>query len=824
MKGRKQKKSSRKWLRIAVCCAVTVILCGVLFAFTHKSSNRTKMSLSVSAPTPTTFVDSNSASFITSSHMPDVNNNRGMTDISPVIVSYNWTSGEYAPAFKINLTPENVARNVKLQPYVRGNWAIRGPNTIVFNPESDWLPDTKYTITIAKKLLTENIRTDTRKISFTTPKLNATIDSFNVYPDPSHERHVVGVAVVSFNYPIKTDDFADRVSMKLGMHRVKFNVRFDRFGRTAIITTDPIRIDDDTHTLRLKINRIDSVNSSAATKKVNASVIIESVDNFFKISGIKSIAADDTRGNPQQLVLLDMTAAASDKTNWESAVDIYLLPKYANSDEDQPHQWANDEINRSVLSQSKKLKIKRTDFANPVGVYQYAFTYDVSDNDTRYLYVRVHNGITSNSGFVLKNSVERVLPVAYPEKTVKIAGTGALLSLAGDKKLTIVARGGADMAYINMYKIKYDEINHLISQTYNVFAQNIDFKSWSFGVYDMASVFQKRISFADTSMNTTNYASIDLGDYLDRGTNDKTGIFIIQTGATESSAEFSDRRLILLTNLGIIRKLALDGTSSVFVSKLDSGAPSADTEIFVLGRNGNAIWAGRTDANGFVNVPKFAWDEYHNEREPVAFVVRDGDDVSFIPYNSYDTHVGYSKFDIDGAYDTTSTPMNAYVFSDRGIYRPGESAIVAGIVKNKTFTKLSSVPVKIEIIDPRGRTIFEEMFALSGDGMFDSTFNISNGATIGEYTVNVFLLNNKNRIQDTIGTTTFRVQEFTPDNLKITADIIGSDENGWIHTNSMFANITLMNLFGTPATNRRIAAHATLKPIEFTFSEYRGYT
>ena len=760
---------------------------------------------------------------MTSSNIPDVNNNRSLSEIQPLIVSYNWTHGPYAPTFKMDLTAADITRDVKITPYVRGIWSIRGPNMIAFTPESDWLPNTKYTIKVGKKLFHDDVRPDARTTSFTTPKIAATIDSFNVYPDASHSRNVVGVAVVSFNYPIETANFMDRVSVRIGLHRVKFDVRFDRFNRTAIITTAPIVVDEDSHTLRLKINRIDSATTRASTKKISATTTIESVDNFFKISGIKSIAADDARGNPQQLILVDMTTAAANKTNWSRVIDAYLLPKYENNDETEPHTWANDEISGKILAQSKRITLTPTDFANPIGVYQYAFAYNVSEDSDRYMYVKVHDGIKSSSGFVLKNGVERVLPVAYPEKSVKIAGTGALLSLAGDKKLTIMARGGADTAYVNLYKIKSNEINHLVSQTYNVFAPNIEFKSWSFGVYDMASVFQKRISFVNTSMNKTNYASVDLGDYLDRGTNDNTGIFVIQTGPTESSAEFSDRRLILLTNLGIIRKVAVDGTSSLFVSQLDDGKPSGDTEISILGRNGNAIWAGSTDSNGFVAIPSFAWSEYHNEREPVAIVARKQDDVSFIPYNSYDTHVEYSKFDIDGAYTTATTPMNAFVFSDRGIYRPGEFAVIAGVVKNKKFTKLSAVPIKMEITDARGRVVREESFSLTSDGMFDLTYQISDTAAIGEYTINVFLLNNKNRIQDTIGNASFRVQEFTPDNLKITADISGANDTGWISMNNLTANVTLTNMFGTPATNRRVGAHATLRPIEFTFPEYKDY-
>ena len=822
MKGRKQARFWHKWRAIfgVFVAVIAIIVIAVTFM---ESRNKTIVSLVISEPSQTAFTDDNYADLANNSGMPDINNNRNLNDVQPLLISYNWESGPYAPAFKMDITNPDIANNVKITPYIRGNWSRINQNTIRFVPETDWPADTRFNIKISRKLLNDDVRPNTLKASFTTPKLIATINSFDIYPDKMHKQHVIGVAVVTFNYPIDTNGFADRVTIKRGLHRVPFSVRFDRFNRTALITTDPIAVDDSSHTLRIKINRIPAATTDAMTKKVNASTIIESMDNLFKISGLQSVAADDARGNAQQLILVNMTTAVMAKTNWSQFIDAYLLPKHNGDDDTDSHQWATDEINEDVLKASKKLTLKPADFATPIGVYQYAFSYDVSDTTPRYIYVRMRDGIESNAGFVLKNGVARVLPVAYPEKVVKIAGTGALLSLAGDKKLGIMARGGADAAYVNLYKVKSSEINHLITQTYNLFSANINFKSWSFDAYDMASVFKKRISFADTSMNRTNYASVDLGDYLDRGTTDKSGIFIIQAGTSESDVDVSDRRLIMLTNLGIIRKIALDATSAVFVSNINDGTPAADVEISVLGRNGNAIWAGRTDTGGFVAVPKFAWSEYKNEREPVAIVARLDDDISFIPYNSYETHVEYSKFDIDGTYVYGNMPMNAYLFSDRGIYRPGETAIIGGIVKNPTFTKLSSAPLKLEITDARGRTIYDEIFSVKSDGMFDIRFTISDNASIGEYTANLYLLSNKNKIQNTIGTTNFRVQEFTPDNLKIAATINGATENGWIAPTNMVANITLHNLFGTPATNHRVIAHATLRPIEFTFPEYREY-
>ena len=418
MKGKKQ---SYFWRKMRIIMGVLLALCliGIALFFFINHTKKTRVSLQVSTPTQITFTDDNFVDFTGNSGTPDINNNRTLSDVQPLVVSYKWESGDYAPTFKMDLTGADIAKNIKMTPYIRGHWSRVTPDTIRFIPESDWPADTRFTVKIAHKLFNDDIQPDTRNISFTTSKIAATINSFNTYPDKAHKQNIIGVAVVSFNYPIDTKGFDNRVTIKRGLHRIPFSVRFDRFNRTAIITTEPIVVDDSTHTLRIKINRISAATSNTSTKKVNASTTIESADNFFKISGLQSIAADDVRGNAQQLILVDMTTAVADKTNWSSFIDAFLLPKYITDDDEEPHEWATDEVSENVLKQSKKLTLKPTEFANPIGVYQYAFAYDVSDTTPRYLYVRVRQGIESNAGFVLKNGVSRVVPVAYPEKTAR---------------------------------------------------------------------------------------------------------------------------------------------------------------------------------------------------------------------------------------------------------------------------------------------------------------------------------------------------------------------------------------------------------------------
>ena len=828
---RKPNKNVRphKWRRIVIATAVAIVAAigGIVLwrAVARGSENITVMHVSVSDVTAAKFTDDNTVLF-GANNVPTVNNNRAVSSIVPLIISYNWYSGPYQQVLKPTLTQSDITNSIKITPTVRGAFRTQGGgDEIVFTPAIDWPADTDFTFRIDKRLFNDDVSVDKNTISFTTPKITATVSSFNLYPAPNADKSVIGVAVVSFNYPIDTKNFADKVLVKLDDKKLDFDIKLDKFHRTAVITTAPISITNAAQIVRLKLNRVSPAAGNGATQKLTAHTTVESADILFKVASIATTAADDTNGNARQLVLVDMTAAAQNKTNWAKYVEIYLLPEFKDDDEksdNRTHHWAADEITDDVLRGAEKMTTTRADFVTPAGVYQYAFPYAVSDTRDRFIYIRVLAGLKSESGFTVKNVASRVMTVPYPPRTVQIAGSGALLSLGGDKKLAIMARGGVTAAYVNLYKIKSSEINHLISQTYNIFSENIEFKSWSFGTDDMSIVFNKKIPFADASMTRTNYASVNLGDYLDR-TQDKTGIFVIQTGADENAADVSDRRLILLTDLGIIRKLSTSDASALFVVQLSDGAPAADVEISILGRNGNAVWAGRTDENGRADLPVLSWDEYRGAREPVAIVARRGTDVSFIPYNATAPTVDYSKFDVDGVYSYGNAPLNAFIFTDRGIYRTGENMVIGGIVKNKSFKSLAGIPVRLEIRDPRGRDAYAKTFSAAHDGMFDIKYDIPATAPTGEYQIHLYSLDARNNIDSTLGGTTFRVADFVPDNLKITATIVDASDNGWISPDNMRANVSLRNLFGTPATDKRISVHASLRPTNFTFPGYTDY-
>ena len=135
---------------------------------------------------------------------------------------------------------------------------------------------------------------------------------------------------------------------------------------------------------------------------------------------------------------------------------------------------------------------------------------------------------------------------------------------------------------------------------------------------------------------------------------------------------------MLLTDLGVIDKLDAQQNHWVFVQSFRTGNP-VTASVEVLAKNGSVVIKRSTDANGAVTLPPLK--DFTNEKTPVALVVRDGDDVSFLPFNRSDRNL---------------VPNGCYVISD--------------VEGNATYKRYRSGPMRFEPVstNPQHEPIFPD--------------------------------------------------------------------------------------------------------------------
>jgi hypothetical protein len=73
----------------------------------------------------------------------------------------------------------------------------------------------------------------------------------------------------------------------------------------------------------------------------------------------------------------------------------------------------------------------------------------------------------------------------------------------------------------------------------------------------------------------------------------------------DSNDTAEDSRLIVVTDLGMLVKRALDGSQDVFVQSIRTGQPVAGADVSVLAVNGQTLFTETTGADGMVHFPTF---------------------------------------------------------------------------------------------------------------------------------------------------------------------------------------------------------------------------
>src|SRR5262245_38297390 len=190
-----------------------------------------------------------------------------------------------------------------------------------------------------------------------------------------------------------------------------------------------------------------------------------------------------------------------------------------------------------------------------------------------------------------------------------------------------------------------------------------------------------------------------------------------------------------------------------------------------------------------------------------------GEDFSFMPFRTSGRRLDLSRFDTGGVENAESPQqLSSYLFTDRGIYRPGETTHLALITRTADWqSSLNGLPLEVEISDARGTIVSRSSLKLSGSAFDEISYTSQPATTTGTYQAVAYLVKDDKR-RDVLGSTSFRVQEFEPDRMKVRLDMSEKPFEGWLTPHDVKARVIVAHLFGEPASNRRIEGEMSLTP------------
>lgn len=751
-------------------------------------------------------------------------------------------SGSAAPIERVG---KEVTRGISVDPPLRGKWTWVDDRTLRFTPAADWPVGAHISVQFAvKDAFAPHVLMADDHVAFDVAAFAVTPGKGEFYQDPQRPTAKKTIMPLTFNYPVDPGTFESRIALALkgrdGKYAtpLKFTVAYDAAKLRAWVHSQPLELprDDDTVMLTLAAGVRSARGGEATQSPVHIAVGVPGLYSL-KLADVKPTLVDNDKYEPEQVLVTELTDAVR-SNDLAASVKAWVLPRrrpgHAQADDEPPYAWDVGEVSEEVLRSAQPLKLDALPTEQEYSALQ-SFKYHAEPGQR--VYVRFAPGLKSFGGYILGKADVRTFTVPDYPKLLRFMASGSLLSMSGDRHISVVARNLKGMQ-LEIGRVLPEQLQHLVS-----------FNEGTFGQPDLSGItedhiverFREARPFPATAPGEAHYEGIDLGQYLSAG---KRGVFLLHLAAYDPNAKKpsdangesdsddqssdnsgdnpTDTRLIVVTDLGMIAKRALDDSRDVFVQSIRTGQPVDGATVSVIAINGETLYS-QTSADGAVHFPSLKGLEH--EKRAAMYVVRKGDDLSFLPIDSHDRRLDYSRFDIGGEVNPeTESELSGYLFSDRGIYRPGDLIHIGIIVRAANWAQSAAgVPLEAEIVDPRGLTVKKLPVSVDASGFTAIDYTPDEAAPTGTWAVNLYIVG-KDSEERAIGSTTVSVKEFLPDSMKVDANLSAHVADGWVKPDGLRGLVDARNLFGTPAANRRVEATLTLNPSFPAFRKWPDYS
>ncbi len=222
----------------------------------------------------------------------------------------------------------------------------------------------------------------------------------------------------------------------------------------------------------------------------------------------------------------------------------------------------------------------------------------------------------------------------------------------------------------------------------------------------------------------------------------KTGLALVRAWSpgTESEKE-PNRVLVQITDVIAHAKVGLT-SGVVWVTSAQTGMPRPGAQVVVIGRNGGIVAQATADQDGLASLPPLAQLDPRPvdkqwEQPSILIAATDQGDTGVVTTVWSDI-----SHDVESAaFDGLSPSPVGVVFTDRGIYRPGDTVHIKGVLRrraNASATGLATpagATVNVEMRDPDGKSILKKTVKLNRYGTFSFDAAVPTEGRLGSYDV-----------------------------------------------------------------------------------------
>ncbi len=255
----------------------------------------------------------------------------------------------------------------------------------------------------------------------------------------------------------------------------------------------------------------------------------------------------------------------------------------------------------------------------------------------------------------------------------------------------------------------------------------------------------------------------------------------------------------IVSDLGLTALSGQDGVHG-FVRSLSSSAPIENASVRLIARNNEELGTAKSDAKGYVHFDAGLAKGEGGMQPALMVAEKDGADYAFLDLAS----AGFDLSDRGVKGRDQPGALDAYLYAERGVYRPGEDVHLTGLVRDKAGVA-ATLPVTLIVTRPDGVEHKRITLVDNGLGGRQATLELNRGAMTGTWRAKL----HADPKADPISQVSFLVEDFVPERIDLTLEpatkSIAIEDRASIKAAGRY-------LYGPPAANLALEGDIVVKP------------
>ncbi|MBV9558772.1 MAG: alpha-2-macroglobulin family protein [Pseudolabrys sp.] len=408
--------------------------------------------------------------------------------------------------------------------------------------------------------------------------------------------------------------------------------------------------------------------------------------------------------------------------------------------------------------------------------------------------VTLRAGLPSTVRETLAKTAEFAIYVRDRKPFARFAGKAYVLPRTGQRGIPLLSVN-TDAVAIDIYKV--GDRNLIDTVLGSEFQRSLyRFQAEQLGNERGAKIWSGELA-VEQKLNTEVTTAFPISQAVSELT---SGVYVMTAAPKAPQGDDNEQlatQWFIVSDLGLTAYSGQDGID-VFVHSLASADPRGLTEVRLVARNNEVLAVKRTDGYGFAHFDA-GLARGEGGLAPAAIIASERTDYAFLSLKS----PAFDLSDRGVAGRQTPAGLDAFVYTERGVYRSGETVQITTLLRDARGVAALNVPLTLVVERPDGVEYKRVSIADQGLGGRALSVPLVASAASGTWRVRAFT----DPKRPAIGEATFMVEDYVPDrlefDLKSAATVVPRSAPAIVNVEGRF-------LYGAPAASLDLEGEVTI--------------